>query len=142
QAGVCTGTSPKVCTALDGCHVAGTCDPQSGLCSNPAKADGTTCDDGNLCTQTDQCMGGFCVGSSPIVCQASSPCHLAGTCAPMTGVCSNPVAPDGTACPGGTCQTGSCVPSSSTSSSTSSTSGSTSSSSSGGMGGGTTASSS
>jgi hypothetical protein len=49
-----------VCTALDQCHTVGTCDPSTGLCSNPAK---------NItCTPLDQC-------------------HAAGTCDPSTGLC-------------------------------------------------------
>lgn len=63
QAGVCTGTNPKVCTATDQCHDAGTCDAASGACSNPAKADGSTCNDGDDCTTTDVCQAGACSGS-------------------------------------------------------------------------------
>ena len=37
QSGVCQG-NPVTCTALDQCHVAGTCSPVTGLCNNPAKA--------------------------------------------------------------------------------------------------------
>jgi hypothetical protein len=78
--------------------------------------DETSCDDGNGCTQTDTCQADICVGSNPVVCTASDQCHVAGTCAPATGQCSNPVAPDGTSCNDGdtctqsdVCQTGSCV---------------------------------
>src|SRR5205814_10276740 len=53
QGGSCTGTNPVVCTAQDQCHDAGTCDPASGQCSNPAKPDGAACNDGDTCTQTD-----------------------------------------------------------------------------------------
>ncbi|TMB07521.1 MAG: DNRLRE domain-containing protein, partial [Deltaproteobacteria bacterium] len=42
QNGTCgSPTSTVTCTALDQCHVAGTCDPTSGVCPNPAAADGT-----------------------------------------------------------------------------------------------------
>jgi hypothetical protein len=113
QAGVCTGSNPVVCVASDQCHVAGTCDPTTGQCSNPTAPDGTTCDDGNACTQTDTCQAGVCTGSNPVVCAASDQCHVAGTCDPTTGGCSNPVAPDGTACQAaggaGTCHSGVCV---------------------------------
>ena len=44
-AGVCTGTNPVECPPSDQCHEAGVCDPAIGLCSNPLKADGATCDD-------------------------------------------------------------------------------------------------
>src|SRR5262249_17997731 len=40
QAGSCTSGTAVVCTAQDSCHDVGTCDPQTGQCSNPAKADG------------------------------------------------------------------------------------------------------
>ena len=33
--GVCVGDNPVICTPLDECHVAGTCDRATGLCSNP-----------------------------------------------------------------------------------------------------------
>jgi len=51
------------CTSLDQCHVAGTCDPGTGLCSNPNAADGTLCTDGNACTSGDACTGGTCSGT-------------------------------------------------------------------------------
>jgi cysteine-rich repeat protein len=93
QAGLCTGANPVVCTASDQCHVAGTCNPASGACSNPAAANGTTCSDGNACTQTDTCQAGLCTGANPVVCTASDQCHLAGTCDPTSGACSNPHLP-------------------------------------------------
>jgi MYXO-CTERM domain-containing protein len=51
--GVCTGSNPKMCAAMDECHTAGMCDPTSGTCSNPTKADGSPCTGGT-------CMGGAC----------------------------------------------------------------------------------
>lgn len=60
-AGVCGG-SPVVCVALDQCHLAGVCDPGTGVCSNPAKANGTPCDDLDSCTRGDVCSSGFCFG--------------------------------------------------------------------------------
>lgn len=39
QAGRCTGGAPVVCAPLDECHFAGTCDPHSGVCSNPPRSD-------------------------------------------------------------------------------------------------------
>jgi hypothetical protein len=63
-AGACVGANPVVCTALDQCHDAGTCDTGTGLCSDPPATDGTTCDDGNTCTIGDACTAGACGGSS------------------------------------------------------------------------------
>ena len=116
QAGICAGASPVVCAAQDQCHVAGTCNPATGVCSNPEKANGSACDDGNACTQTDTCQAGICAGSNPVVCTAQDQCHVAGTCNPATGTCSNPAKANGSACTDGnactqvdTCQTGTCV---------------------------------
>src|SRR5947208_15885333 len=114
NAGVCQHT-PIGCTALDQCHVAGTCDPATGSCSIPTATDGTACNDGNACTQTDTCQSGSCAGN-PVTCTALDQCHPAGTCDPATGSCSIPTATDGTACNDGnactqtdTCQSGSCA---------------------------------
>src|SRR5206468_4475837 len=98
QIGVCTGRNPVVCPAPDQCHDAGTCNPGTGACSNPAKPDGSACNDGNACTQTDTCERGVCTGSNLVVCPAPDQCHDAGTCNPATGTCSTPVKPDGSAC--------------------------------------------
>src|SRR5262249_7137362 len=69
QAGVCTGANPVVCAAPDQCHLVGTCDPGTGMCSAPvAKADGSACDDGDACTQADSCQAGACTGANPVVC--------------------------------------------------------------------------
>lgn len=118
------------CAASDACHLAGTCDPSTALCSNPTAPDGTgcddgnacttsdtcsagtcvagppaadstPCDDGNACTQTDTCHAGACKGSNPVACAAIDPCHSAGACNPLTGACSNPVQPQGTFCSDG-----------------------------------------
>ncbi len=116
QSGSCVGSNPVVCTPMDQCHLAGTCDPATGNCSNPQEPDGTSCSDGDLCTQTDTCQSGSCVGFNPVVCTPVDQCHLAGTCDPATGNCSNPQTPNGTSCVDGdectqtdTCQSGSCV---------------------------------
>lgn len=116
QAGTCTGGNPVVCAPLDACHAAGTCNPLTGLCSNPARPDGTACSDANVCTLVDACAAGVCVGTGPMTCVASDACHLPGSCDPVTG-CSNPAAPDGTTCSdanactlGDACQAGVCAP--------------------------------
>jgi hypothetical protein len=116
QAGVCNSGSPVICTALDQCHDAGTCDTSTGACSNPNKGDGTSCSDGNACTQTDTCEAGVCAGVNPVVCTAADQCHQIGVCDPGSGVCSSPIAPDGTTCDdanactaGETCSGGLCA---------------------------------
>jgi hypothetical protein len=79
QGGVCVGSNPKPCLASDQCHNAGTCNPMTGLCSNPPKIDGQMCDDGMACTDPDTCMGGVCVGA-PILCNSPPACKKATTC--------------------------------------------------------------
>jgi cysteine-rich repeat protein len=100
-AGICSGANPVICTASDQCHVAGTCNPTTGRCSNPAKANGSACNDGNACTHSDTCIAGICSGASPVICTASDQCHAAGTCNPATGRCSNPAKANGSACDDG-----------------------------------------
>jgi hypothetical protein len=56
QAGACVGGSPVACAPADQCHVAGICDPATGVCSQPAKPDGSRCDDGDACTTGDTCQ--------------------------------------------------------------------------------------
>ncbi len=99
--GVCVGGDPVVCTAADTCHVPGVCDPETGLCSDPAKADGTPCDDGSGCSQVDTCLEGRCVGADPVVCVASDQCHVAGFCVPETGECTDPPKLAGSTCDDG-----------------------------------------
>ncbi len=114
QNGTCVAGPSVTCTALDQCHTVGTC--TNGICSNPAKTNGSTCSDGNACTQADTCQAGACTGANPITCTASVQCHDAGTCDPVSGLCSNPTTTDGTACDDGnactqadTCQSGTCI---------------------------------
>ncbi|HEX4824348.1 MAG TPA: hypothetical protein VFV19_08550 [Candidatus Polarisedimenticolaceae bacterium] len=64
--GACSGT-PVVCSPIDACHDAGTCNAATGSCSTPAKPDGTPCDDGNSCTAGDQCTSGTCAGTGPLL---------------------------------------------------------------------------
>ena len=101
------------CTASDQCHDIGVCAPATGICSNPPKANGSGCTDGDLCSQTDTCQSGVCIGGNPVVCFQLDDCHQVGSCS--AGVCSNPQQPNGTpcddsnACTGGeTCTSGSC----------------------------------
>jgi hypothetical protein len=104
QAGACNGGPPVTCAALDQCHVAGSCDQATGMCSNPHKADGAACDDGNAATTGDMCSNGLCGGVDHCVgvtCTALDACHAVGTCAPSTGVCSTPNQPDSTPCDDG-----------------------------------------
>ncbi len=117
QSQFCTGSNPMSCSASDQCHDAGACGAQTGTCSNPPKANGTSCNDNDACTGTSSCQAGVCTGGSPTTCTAQDQCHVAGTCNPATGVCSNPAKANGTSCSDGdsctsedSCQAGACMP--------------------------------
>jgi hypothetical protein len=100
QGGVCKGGA-AACAASDQCHNPGTCDPTTGACSNPVKADNSPCDDQNACTRTDTCQGGACRGGNGVVCAAADQCHDVGQCDTVTGACSSPLKPPGFACDDG-----------------------------------------
>ena len=110
MAGVGTGANAVVCTAMDACHEAGTCDPATGACSNPAKVlddgnpctvdscdpasgvihtpapSGTSCSDGNPCNGLETCDGaGACTVTSALLLSGGDPCTL-DACAPVLGV--------------------------------------------------------
>jgi hypothetical protein len=68
------------CTCATGCPQCQSCNPATRLCD--LVTNGTGCDDGNACTQTDTCQNGVCIGSNPTA--------------------------DGTVCPGGFCCGGEC----------------------------------
>lgn len=115
-AGVCTGLDPKQCTVKGQCYDLGQCNPTTGVCTDPVKPLGTPCNDGDLCSQTDTCDAGVCKGGNKVVCTALDQCHNKGTCAPATGLCSNPTKANGTTCNDGdlctqtdTCQAGACT---------------------------------
>ncbi len=87
----------------------------SGTCSYPAKADGTSCDDGDACTQTDTCGAGRCRGT-PTACVNPPAAACSGansfTSYPSPGVCSVGACsypPVEQTCAGG-CTNGVCLP--------------------------------
>ena len=97
----------NACTSVDVCD--------RGVCQGRNRRNGTVCSDGNACTQSDTCQSGACTGADPVTCSPSDQCHVTGACNPATGACSNPAAPDGTACADGnactqtdSCQQGAC----------------------------------
>ncbi len=82
QNGTCTGGNPVVCTAIDQCHTAGTCNTSTGVCSSPVKADGTPCNVGNVCSLSQSCQSGTCTGT-PSTCVIASFCPSSGgSCCP------------------------------------------------------------
>jgi hypothetical protein len=70
-----------------------------------------------MCTQTDTCQNGTCMGSNPVVCPTSGMCKVAGTCDPATGSCSSQTnagngigCNDGDPCTSGdSCMSGTCL---------------------------------
>jgi hypothetical protein len=103
QAGVCVTSNPvpdgRACWGLDACKV-GTC--LAGACTSMIpRNEGSTCDDADSCTLLSQCQAGQCVGRRWVVCLPLDQCHDPGACDPMTGGCTNPPRPDGTACDDG-----------------------------------------
>lgn len=72
QSGSCVGVA-LTCLASDGCHDGGTCNPATGECSQPAKADGTSCDDGRACSTADTCHAGVCTGAPVANCGIVAP---------------------------------------------------------------------
>ena len=90
QAGACAGSNPITCTALDQCHVTGTCNPSTGVCSNPTATNGTSCNDGNACDSNDTCQTGVCVAGTTVVCTASDQCRCGGDVQPEHGAVLEP----------------------------------------------------
>ncbi|MFO0660896.1 MAG: proprotein convertase P-domain-containing protein [Polyangiaceae bacterium] len=71
QNGTCTASSSVTCTASDSCHTAGSCDSSTGICSNPAKADGSTCTSAG---KTGACTSGVCIACGDGITAGSEQC--------------------------------------------------------------------
>lgn len=80
--GACVGVAPVECPAPDACHEEGTCDPTSGVCSNPNKPYYTDCP-GGVCIN-GVCEPPFCAGRGSS-CTDSSQCCDGLSCAPASG---------------------------------------------------------
>ena len=62
--GKCVAGTPLDCKQVtDSCND-GACDEAAKKCAAKAKTDGTPCNDGDVCTPTDVCKTGVCVGQS------------------------------------------------------------------------------
>src|SRR2546425_12532731 len=89
------------CASLDDqCNV-GACvsDGLTKGCVATPRPNGTSCNDGNACTQTDTCQTGVCTGNNPVVCTNGDQCNEPGSCVPATGACSAAVLKaNGTTC--------------------------------------------
>ena len=107
QSGVCIGLDKcagVTCLASSQCYDKGTCDSATGLCVTNILPDYSACSDGSALTIEDYCISGVCKGRSRcenVTCTASDHCHYAGTCDLNTGLCTDPVKSDGSACSDG-----------------------------------------
>jgi hypothetical protein len=110
QAGTCASGPPVICAAVDQCHAAGTCNPVDGTCSNPNRANGSSCNDGVACTQADVCTAGACNGAAysctPTSCQASSTCDGNGGCTLVNKPVGTSCPDDGNLCTSDACDAG------------------------------------
>ena len=113
--GVCKGGGARDCPDdAAKCRV-GSCSEAGNACLLVASKDGSVCNDGNACTQTDLCAKGNCIGSSPKSCAGDGKC-LDGTCNTANGQCGTKPKTDGTVCNDGNectasdaCAAGSCT---------------------------------
>ncbi|NUN15086.1 MAG: hypothetical protein HUU55_15760, partial [Myxococcales bacterium] len=80
--GQCSGTA-VVCNDNNPC-TNDSCSTSSGSCVFSPNSS-ATCSDGNLCTTSDKCTNGQCVGT-PVVCNDLDPCTV-DSCSPNTGGC-------------------------------------------------------
>ena len=107
--GACVAGEPVQCPAGP-CEVT-SCDPVSGDCIGVPSPDGTSCEDGNLCTEEDACFGGICGGievscddgefCTTDTCDSGNGCEFteeSGALCTVEGVCGK-----------GLCQEGTCV---------------------------------
>ncbi|MSQ84765.1 MAG: hypothetical protein EXR77_18150 [Myxococcales bacterium] len=97
QKGKCEGGTGTACDDKISCTT-DSCDPVIG-CSFKAVTNGNVCDDANLCTTTDVCTNGSCVGKK-VNCDDLKPCTT-NTCDPLTAECSNAPFAEGAYCDDG-----------------------------------------
>ena len=74
---VCDGSGDTQCKT-------NTCDPETGICGFAFVAEGGACNDGDLCTNEDQCIGGTCISGRPTLCGDGDPCTV-DTCSSAMG---------------------------------------------------------
>lgn len=108
-AGSCIGVSRcegVICESQGQCVGTTGCNTTTGTCDYFNLARGTFCDDGNPSTLGDECSLGLCVGNDPCTgfdCSIArqEQCRSIGTCyaiSKFVADCTNPIAPEGSAC--------------------------------------------
>ncbi|MEZ4265139.1 MAG: hypothetical protein R3F39_02085 [Myxococcota bacterium] len=72
--GACVGGTPKLCDDSNPC-TSDSCNAATGACVF-TPADGTPCDDGNICTGPDQCLASACAPGAPVAgcCGSATDC--------------------------------------------------------------------
>lgn len=108
--GVCRGKSKcedVTCVAMGPCYAEGTCDPETGRCSDPFADSGAVCDDESDFTVDDVCDGkGGCFGQdlcAEVSCadMVLDQCMIAGACDRLTGQCTSQPKQNGVQCDDG-----------------------------------------
>ncbi|CAE7224237.1 unnamed protein product, partial [Symbiodinium natans] len=98
---LCAGVT---CQASDACHSAGVCNPATGLCSNPPKPDGTSCEASGPC-DIATCQSGQCtVTSQEPDCCGNSLCEAGEDCNSCSSDCESKTG-GGPLCGNGICET-------------------------------------
>ncbi|UCC30743.1 MAG: hypothetical protein JSU86_00400 [Phycisphaerales bacterium] len=112
--GLCSGTSMDCTYLTDACNF-GVCNPQTGACQAVTVNENGPCDDGDLCTRTDRCSAGVCVGIA-INCSGLDDACNVGVCNPTNGACEPDPINEGGGCDDGdpctdtdTCASGVCA---------------------------------
>ena len=109
EAGLCLGGAAANCNDGNPC-TDDSCEPLTG-CQHVAND--SPCNDGDVCTQNDQCVEGACLGGDGLICDDNNTC-TADSCSPASGCVHEPMAgdcDDGNACTeGDSCDNGKCVP--------------------------------
>ena len=108
EAGECMGEAVVSCPALDDPCLVNICQPGTGTCEPEASEDSVPCDDGNICTSSDACAQGVCVGEAVPCLQDTDPCTVA-QCDPGLGACVLGPSSAGTPCDDGSICTSSDV---------------------------------
>jgi hypothetical protein len=80
--------------AVGDCQIQGYCDPMTGCIEPRNKDNGSPCSDNDLCSRSDSCKDGVCMGNDPVICPSHDDCLSDSTCNPDTGVCSDQVPVD------------------------------------------------
>ncbi len=89
--GICQGGGPKDCASLSSTCGTAACDKASGACVITPKSG--PCDDGDVCTASDHCSAGQCIGTpkdcSPFDAVCATGTCVGGTCSavPKVGTC-------------------------------------------------------